>query len=284
MRKALAIAALSAVAGACAPGADADDTSLPIPAPQRYVALGDSYVSGPGTGEPAGVPTGCLRSDNNYPRLVAAELSVATLSDVSCGGARTEHMTEPQPTPQGDNPPQFDALTPQTTLVTLGIGGNDVNFIELTATCPEEDVCLDTGAPGVPEWLASVIAEAGARVGTVLSEISQRAPHAEVVLVGYPTILPEDGAECAGLLPHSADEIDSLRHALDALNTMLSQQAKAHDVTYVDTVAATEGHGVCAPEDERWIEGLESVTGAHPLHPTARGERALADAVLDALS
>ncbi|MFF5986274.1 SGNH/GDSL hydrolase family protein [Prauserella flavalba] len=278
MRKALATALLAAVAGACTPGADAVDGTAPHAG--HYVALGDSYVSGPGTGTPTGVPSGCLRSDHNYPHLIAAELGVEKLSDVSCGGARTENLTAPQPTPQGTNPPQLDALRPDTALVTLGIGGNDVNLIERAAECARGAACLDMNAAGVPEWLASVLAEVGSRLGSALDEIAERAPSARVIVVGYPTILPTDAGECALEYPESVDRIPSLRQGLDALNAMLAEQAAKHGAEYADTVTPTRGHGVCAPPESRWVEGLEPVTGAHPLHPTARGERALADAVL----
>ena len=57
------------------------------PAPLTYAALGDSYASGaliptPGSADPAG----CVRSNRNYPHLVAAALHLV-LTDVSCGGA-----------------------------------------------------------------------------------------------------------------------------------------------------------------------------------------------------
>ncbi|EHK86758.1 GDSL-like Lipase/Acylhydrolase, partial [Saccharomonospora azurea SZMC 14600] len=68
---------------------------------------------------------------------------------------------------------------------------------------------------------------------------------------------------------------------LDLLNHVLEQQANTHGAEFVDTTSATAKHHLCAAEP--WIEGLESTTGAAPLHPTAAGERAMADAVLAAL-
>ena len=40
--------------------------------PQSYVALGDSYTAGPIIPVQQTDPLGCLRSDHNYPHLVAA--------------------------------------------------------------------------------------------------------------------------------------------------------------------------------------------------------------------
>ena len=68
---------------------------------------------------------------HNYPSLVAAKLGAAKHIDVSCGSAETKHMTEPQIGLQlgGTNPPQFDGLRADASLVTVGIGGNDAGLV-----------------------------------------------------------------------------------------------------------------------------------------------------------
>ena len=63
---------------------------------ERYVSLGDSYTAGPLVLTPTGTPIDCARSDHNYPSLVAEDLGVGELVDVSCSSAETKHMTEPQ--------------------------------------------------------------------------------------------------------------------------------------------------------------------------------------------
>ena len=52
-----------------------------------YVALGDSYTSGPLIPDQTGNPAGCLRSTHDYPALVAAAPGAASFSNVSCAGA-----------------------------------------------------------------------------------------------------------------------------------------------------------------------------------------------------
>ncbi|MGI5995027.1 MAG: SGNH/GDSL hydrolase family protein [Saccharomonospora viridis] len=282
----LAVTALLALTAACGPaeGPGVDDT-VPGDDAVHYVALGDSYTAAPGTGEPVGTPRGCGRSDNNYPRLLADRLAPESFTDVSCGGATTEHLTAPQRTPDGTNPPQLDAVTPKTTLVTVGIGGNDVGFVELANRCAsaaEEGLrCSDAVAGGDGTLNAKVEAVA-TKVSGVLDAIEAKAPDARVVVVGYPTILPEDPTVCDELLIDPAD-LSSLREGLELLNHILQQQASAHGAEFADTATGTEEHHVCAAEDSRWIEALESTTGAAPLHPTARGEQAMADAVLAVL-
>src|SRR5262245_31053508 len=89
-----------------------------------YVALGDSYTAGPLIPNQSLNPLGCLRSTNDYAAVAARALGLS-LRDVSCSGATTSHMANPQNVTPGPNPPQFDGLRSDTAVVTLGIGGND---------------------------------------------------------------------------------------------------------------------------------------------------------------
>ena len=122
--------------------------SLVVPATAdsevRYAALGDSFTAGPLVPLQGGHPPGCLRSDHNYPHLVAAAAGMA-LADVSCSGARTDHLFGPQAVLGGPNPPQLDAVGPGTGVVTVGIGGNDIGFAEIVTTC---FAALPLGQPG----------------------------------------------------------------------------------------------------------------------------------------
>jgi len=103
------------------------------PAAADYVALGDSYAAGPVI--PLQIaPFGCLKSNNNYAHLAARQLGLA-LTDPSCSGAETEDMTATQGVTPGPNPPQFDSLNRHTTVVTLGIGGNDIGFTGIAENC-----------------------------------------------------------------------------------------------------------------------------------------------------
>src|SRR3954452_22913272 len=110
-----------------------------------YVALGDSYVAGPGIPLPI-KPWGCLKSDHNYAHLAAPRLGL-DLRDPSCSGAETDDMTATQGVWPDPNPPQFDALGADTTLVSLGIGGNDIGFSSLAEDCfstsPNGSPCHD---------------------------------------------------------------------------------------------------------------------------------------------
>src|SRR5262249_62178679 len=87
----LVAASAAALVGLFAPG-----TAQARKAPQSYVALGDSYTAGPVIPVQQNDPAGCLRSDHNYPHLVASALGVGDFKDASCSGADTGDRTAPQ--------------------------------------------------------------------------------------------------------------------------------------------------------------------------------------------
>src|SRR5882672_4307904 len=74
-------------------GASAQARASETP-PIHYVALGDSYTSGPGIPRQTVESGGCRRSDHNYPHLVAVALALGAgrFTDASCAGATTAHM------------------------------------------------------------------------------------------------------------------------------------------------------------------------------------------------
>jgi lysophospholipase L1-like esterase len=258
----------------------------------RYVALGDSYTSGPLIPNQHGDPIDCGRSDHNYPSLTAPALSVGTFTDVSCGSAETKDMTAPQTglPAGGTNPPQFNALRPDTTLVTVGIGGNDAGLVgvaeecaQLGATHPTGTACRDHYAPGGKDTVAAKIDSAKPKVAAVLQGIHQRSPQARVAIVGYPDVAPKSG-NCYPMVPLSSDDMRYIDELIIRINAMIAGQAAANDAEYVDTYADSIGHDVCKLPPDRWFEGLAPTEPAYPLHPNAKGEATMARSVIKVLS
>lgn len=255
----------------------------------KYVSLGDSYVAGPLI--PDQVNLGCLRSDHNYPSLVAAAIGSSSFSDPSCSGAVTDDMTQSQADgPVTVNGPQFNALGSDDGLVTLGIGGNDVGFVNIILTCAAESLVVPFGDPctqqytaGGNDQLAAEINATGPKVAAVLQGIHQRAPQAKVVVVGYPDILPEHNNGCWPLEPIAYGDVSYLRATEKRLNAMLAAEAAANGAQYVDTYTPTIGHDICQLPGTKWIEGAVPLSAAAPFHPNAQGEAAMARAVKSAL-
>jgi hypothetical protein len=258
-----------------------------------YVALGDSYTSAPLVPNQHGEPIDCGRSDHNYPSLVAQEFQVGTFVDVSCGSAETKHMTEPQTDLPlgGTNPPQFNGLRSDATLVTVGIGGNDAGLVgvgekcaELGLTNPTGTACRDYWAPGGNDTVAAKIEAAKPKIAAVLQGIHQRSPQARVAIVGYPDVLPKNGESCYPMVPLSPDDIRYIDELIIRINTMIAGQAAANDAEFVDTYRDSGGHDVCKLPPERWFEGLVPTEPAYPLHPNGKGEASMARSAIAQLS
>ncbi|MET7439426.1 MULTISPECIES: SGNH/GDSL hydrolase family protein [unclassified Streptomyces] len=279
--------ALGAALGSCAlvagfaPAATATDGTGHSGHRTDYVALGDSYTSGPLI--PRQVDANCARSDHNYPSLVAAARKVATFTDVSCGGATTAEMWKAQ----GTNGPQLDAVRRDTDLVTVQIGGNDMGFGSIIGTCAALSSKDLTGNPcqqyygsSGADQLTLNILETAPKVARVLRAVHAKAPHARVVLVGYPDLLPEDGSGCYPSVPFAAKDFPYLRDTGKRLNLMLRTVALLNRAEYVDTYKPTIGHDMCKAPADRWIEPLRPAAPAAPAHPNATGMEAMAGAVL----
>jgi lysophospholipase L1-like esterase len=258
----------------------------------KYVALGDSYTSAPLVPLPDLLSLGCARSYSNYPKMLATMLRVHQFTDVSCGGADTTNMTQPQSTILGTAAPQFDALTPDTDLVTLGIGGNDFGvFGDIVGTCPGLRASDPTGAPckahftvdGV-DTLRAKIAQTQTRIAIVVQGIKARAPQATVLLVGYPKIAPEQGT-CPSILPFADGDYAYLYSIEQALNTAISAAAAAGGATYVDTFGPSTGHDACAPDGQAWIQGKDiNVLRALNYHPRFEGQAGVASLTFKTLT
>ena len=163
-------------------------TSLPR-VPTDVVALGDSYSSGEGAGPDR--DGGCHRSVEAWINTVV-ERSVGRFrlaKLLACSGAKVPDLSIPF---KGQSA-QVSQIPPETDLVTLTIGGNDTGFSEVLTNCVLQN-CVNSGRleearRDVSRELPRLLAEAYASVRT-------RMPAgAELVVVGYPRLLPNSKEE-----------------------------------------------------------------------------------------
>lgn len=263
---ALLVSALVVLAVAAAPS---------LAASGAYVALGDSYTAGPLIPNQSLSPLGCLRSDRNYPHVVRAGLTdIAAFRDPSCSGAETEDMANSQGVTPGPNPPQFDSLSADTRVVTLGIGGNDIGFSSIVENCARWnpfDPCKDDYVIGSRDLIADRIAATQPQVEAVLDGIAARAPSAKVFVVGYPTVLPASGSGCWPTVPVTPTDTPYLRAKVAQLNAMLASAAASRGDHFVDTATSSIGHDYCKSASVKWVEGIVPVNTAAPVHPNQNG-------------
>lgn len=245
---------------------------------ERYVSLGDSYTAGVGL-KPLAYPA-CLRSEANYPNLVAKQLDVGDLVDVSCGGASSTNLTQIQKLPDGSNPPQLDSVTVETDLVTLGLGFNDFGLAYyLLYACLPVKGTLSAGCAGYlkqPQGVIdAVIRNVGVRLRSDLDAIRERAPKARIVLVGYPRFLPDEGS-CSDQVPLPDAALGRIRVSFKKVSEEMERAARNAKVDYVDMYSASGGHDVCS--DEPWVNGQYNRDGiALAFHPFVAYHEAVAD-------
>ncbi|RRO13838.1 SGNH/GDSL hydrolase family protein [Saccharopolyspora rhizosphaerae] len=244
--------------------------------------MGDSAAAGPLVPHPDPNLL-CFRSTKNYPQVAAARWG-AELVDVTCSGAETEDFAGRQHVVL---PPQYDALSETTDLVTVTIGGNDVDLVQAAVSClnalpePVGSSCADRFTAAGDE-LSERIDAFLPDFDAALDEIAHRAPDARVVVVGYGTYLPPGG--CHPKQPMWARDADHVQSKVDELSARLGERARAHGAEFVDLGPVSEGHDVCRPPEQKYFEGLVPTSWAAPLHPNARGMEAFGHAVADAVS
>ncbi len=257
--------------------------------PTRYVALGDSYTAAPFASVPVGDPIDCGQTDRNYPRVVQETLPADSFRDISCSGATTDDFSAPQTGLPfgGTNPAQFDALDDSVTLVTVGIGGNDIGFSGIVTACVQLPIdaqpCTPKYTAGGVDQISERIARTAPKVAAALQQIHARAPRAAVLVVGYPSILPDTGSGCYPYVPILPADVPYLRAKEKELNGMLATQAAANGATFVDTYTSSIGHDACQLPGIAWVNGAVLVPPSYPGHPNLLGEADMAAQVLRAL-
>ncbi|NMO49712.1 SGNH/GDSL hydrolase family protein [Actinoplanes sp. TBRC 11911] len=247
----LAVAvAVAAAAAVLIPGA----ASASPPHIGSYVALGDSYAAGGGA-PPYTDPT-CLRSNNSYPALLAAAKHVKSFQFNACSVAATQDVLTSQLT----------GLNRNTDLVTITIGGNDLNFTPGIGACMQG---TDADCQAIVATAEKVTkTELPGRLATVYRTVRARAPHASVVVAGYARFF-ETTAECPAVPPASLVKRRAINGAVDTLDRTIALAAVRAGFRFADVRPEFAGHGLCGPNP--WLTGLTDPT---PFHPTATGYRA----------
>ncbi len=292
---ALATAALATVI-VIAPAASAGTPGIPA---IRYVALGDSFTAGWGVGTvaPDEPSTGCGQSEQDYPHRVAAALRLQ-LHDVSCAGATTAAFTQPQtefPNVSSAPPaaPQFDALSADTALVTVGIGGNDFGFADIAQACarnpitgyvfggpnwpyyPYYSYCQDYydpgGLPANDKLRARIVQHVGPAVQRAVAAIHSHAPHALVYFVDYLAIAPDRASapnpatypnSCysslfnADSFPFGGKDVSYLAATESTFNSTVDAAARAAGATVVSPYRESLSHSPCAGTSAPWVSGI----------------------------
>jgi lysophospholipase L1-like esterase len=223
----------------------------------NYVALGDSYSSGLGAGSYISASGSCERSTVAYSALWASAYHPASYVSVACAGATTSSVISGQ----------LSALSSQTTLVSITVGGNDVGFESVMETCVLESTSSCVSAVSAAENQASTILPGN--MDRVLSAISAAAPNARVVVLGYPALYDLSRSSiCLGL---STTDRNVLNQGAGVLDQVIQAAAVRHGDVFGDVRGTFSGHQIC-DGGSSWLHSVNIFDISESYHPTAAGQ------------
>jgi lysophospholipase L1-like esterase len=249
----------------------------------RYVSLGSSFAAGPGIKPRLDKPSG--RSGRNYAHLVAEALELELL-DVTYSGATTANLlTEPQ----NEAPPQIDAVGPETELVTVTAGGNDLDYI---GTFVRGSLMNTLAAP-----VGLVVKRLGNRIRArvsylkdqsqydaaadslteVVTRIREKAPQSRILLVDYLTVAGPSTRPRLDV-PLNEEQLPSVVLMAEGLAAAFAKASERTGAELIAASSASRDHAVGSPEP--WTTGFKLGFGRVPYHPNEAGMRAVADLIV----
>jgi hypothetical protein len=291
--------------------------------PLVYAALGDSYSAGTGAGnyfdtDPEATPEDCYRSRNAYSvtggglrePLVASNLvgygGSVNRSFVACNGAVGADVIW-RDNPKTGAPVQIEdaKLGPDTDLVTLTIGGNDIGFGQLmeevtigaehgeglgrsidgTLNGPTWQELISQRISDLPENGAELPGGTGAPLISVLSDLRKLVDpdKSSVILVGYPKLDAIGG--CSGISETEQEHLNLLAVHLDTVMSLAARRAGVHYVSMIedgDGKSYFDKNGICAESPESpWINGrvFQRPWPESWFHPNSVGQAAYAQVI-----
>ncbi len=219
----------------------------------NYVALGDSYASGTGTGS-YDLDSGCQRSSKAYAALWAASHAPASFKFVACSGAKTSDVKANQ----------ISALSSSTTLASISIGGNDAGFASVMQTCVlGSDSTCQTAVDNAENFARTTLP---GNLSSTFSAMRSAAPNAKIVVLDYPHLYITNDSGCIGM-SHAKHVM--LNGAADVIDGAISTASSNAGFSFADVRGQFSGHELCSGQD--WLHAVDITDLGSSYHPTATG-------------
>jgi lysophospholipase L1-like esterase len=246
------------------------------PGNPEYVALGSSYAAGLGLGpRVAGSAMAAGRTINSYPQKFA-RLAGLALVDMTWSGSKVTDILHSGAFFQR---PQIDGVGPQTKLVTITAGGNDVGYGGDLAMMgyrnkgPVLRFLLGLFGSNPRPAAQRDFQHVYGAMRSAITEIKRRAPQAKIVVVTYPVVLPAQGS-CPDLRL-TVEQVALMRPVADKLAEVTRSAASHAGALVLDMATLSVGHDACSAVP--WTRG--AVTDETPFHPSNAGTDATAAAL-----
>nr|WP_042377220.1 SGNH/GDSL hydrolase family protein [Streptacidiphilus melanogenes] len=220
-----------------------------------YVALGDSYAAGVGSGSYISSSGTCYRSTLAYPSLWQQANSPSSFDFEACSGATTSDVLNGQ----------LSGLNSGTTEVSVTVGGDDAGFSSTMETCVLDGTSSCVSAVNTAENFVNT--QLASRLDSLYSAIRSHAPNAHVVVLGYPHLYAIPGDCLFGISNTSRSAINGAADDLDGV--IAKEVAKYAGFTFGDVRSAFSGHEICT--DSQWIHST-TLPVYESYHPTSAGQ------------
>ena len=234
-----------------------------------YVALGDSVAAGDGLPEPTD-SSACNRSNESYPNIVASSLKL-DLKSLACSGATiSEGILSSQMVNGLAVVPQMTQLAglQKVSLVTLTVGANDVDWAGTITKC-------FTSECGTPEDTARQAKKTTQLTADLHRVLDGMKAQPKVIVTGYYQLVPASQQTCVTPIGVTDKESFWLRTQEEALNKAIQDTTRSYKFAmFADPDFS--GHELCTKEP--WIQDLQDKA---PFHPTAAGQNAVAQTVIN---
>lgn len=263
---------------------------------RNIAALGSSFAAGPGI-EPID-DAAAMRSKRNYPHLLA-ELLGANLVDLTVSGATTSTILDtpqtvafpPQNTAGVEFPPQIEGLPADADLVTVTVGGNDLEFAgsmlyeawrQLDPNSPMATMMAPGFPHGIPTPTAAAIEAMAQGLIRIVQAARSRAADARIVLVDYLTVV-NDATATDDDWPFSAAQTAKFRSIQDGIAQGFGIAADRSGVEVLRASELSAEHALGSSEP--WVFGFQPTleSTAHSFHPKEKGMAAIAHALVELL-
>ena len=218
-------------------------------------------------------PTGIWKS---------AMAATAEFGFVACAGAQTGNLE----TTFKEDDPQLDSLSAGTDLVTITIGGNDMDFDGILKFCgtPLRGDCFDPNEEfrsglSLDDWMTQQTEVVAGDLEELFQDIRDRtSPSTTVVVLGYPRLFPVSSRQDCEKLRAWASEMDDLNAWTSYFNSRIEEEAVSAGLKFLNMESVFAGHETCGADGE-WINAVVGVGDDPTFHPKAAGQEAMADAV-----
>lgn len=304
----------------------------------NYLALGDSYTSGEGEFSDNYYLSGtndpyekCHLSGRSYPYLIAGSsltsINPNLMKSVACSGAIVKDIYGGNDSYNGQqdrllnfNYGQMTDSLQQTALqnfipgrarqidfvdryhpevITVGIGGNDVDFSGKVSACIiPATVCKNATDKTEKQKTALEIKNMHMKLRNLYSSIHNASPESKIYAVGYPRIIEPDGF-CGKYIGKflNSDERKYVDESVKYLNNVIQAAAKDAGVGYINIENSQGSHILCGGGDptsmnfikigddfnpiidQEWAYAL----GQESFHPNPNGHAYTANYILNTI-